>query len=151
MGLFADHIEPGGMALLNGAGPECIDRMMFHGDIEGFRHIARGIDAVHAGLHIGIRFDAPLFGNIGIFDDPEWQLVQVLKNLDDTERWLEDVMPTEPPIEELRQMFTDWMEEQGRKMKLSEKVYEAYTLANPLDMSADGLARYWKKFRAGWL
>jgi hypothetical protein len=52
-------------------------------------------------------------------------------------------------VEELREMFTDWMEEQGRAMGLSEKVYQAYTLANPLGMSADGLQRYWKKFRAG--
>jgi glyoxylase-like metal-dependent hydrolase (beta-lactamase superfamily II) len=87
--------------------------------------------------------------HFGVFDDPEWQLAQVLKGLDDTERWLEEVMPAEPPVEELRQMFTDWIEEQAREIGLSETVHEAYTLANPLGMSADGLLRYWKKFRTG--
>ncbi len=58
-------------------------------------------------------------------------------------------MPADPPVEELRQMFVDWMEKQGRAMGLSENVYQAYSLANPLSMSADGLLRYWKKFRTG--
>jgi len=87
--------------------------------------------------------------HFGLFDDPEWQLSAVEKGLADAERWLEEVMPTDPPVEALRGMFTDWMEEQGRAMGLSESVYEAYTLANPLGMSADGLLRYWKKVRAG--
>ncbi len=85
--------------------------------------------------------------HFGLFDDPEWQLSAVEKGLADAERWLEEVMPTDPPVEALRGMFTDWMEEQGRAMGLSETVYEAYTLANPLGMSADGLLRYWKKVR----
>jgi hypothetical protein len=58
-------------------------------------------------------------------------------------------MPADPPIEELREMFVDWMEEQAREMGLSEEVIKAYSLANPLGMSADGLQRYWKKYRAG--
>jgi glyoxylase-like metal-dependent hydrolase (beta-lactamase superfamily II) len=87
--------------------------------------------------------------HFGIFDDPEWQFSEVEKGLAYTERWLEEVMPADPPVDELRQMFTDWMEQQGRAMGLSEEVYQAYSLANPLGMSADGLLRYWKKFRAG--
>jgi glyoxylase-like metal-dependent hydrolase (beta-lactamase superfamily II) len=135
--------------------------LCFSGDIGGVRipgfpylrvpmpppelHLEKWRESIKKLQVLGFNRIAPT--HFGIFDDPEWQLEQVLNNLDDTERWLEDVMPTEPPIEELRQMFTNWLEEQGRKMELSEKVYEAYTLANPLGMSADGLARYWKKFR----
>lgn len=85
--------------------------------------------------------------HFGIFDDPEWQLGQVLKSLDKAERWLEEVMPAEPPIDELREMFTAWMEGQAREIGLSEDVINSYSLANPLGMSADGLLRYWKKFR----
>jgi len=85
--------------------------------------------------------------HFGIFDDPEWQLDEVEKMLDASSRWLEHVMPFEPPIEELRQSFTDWMMKEGEKIDLNEDVVKAYELANPLGMSADGLLRYWKKVK----
>jgi hypothetical protein len=59
-------------------------------------------------------------------------------------------MPSEPPIEELRQSFTDWMMKEGELVSLNEEVSKAYEVANPPGMSADGLLRYWKKVkRAG--
>ena len=85
--------------------------------------------------------------HFGIFDDPDWQLNELEKNLDAVSRWLEDVMPAAPPIEELRQLFSDWMDEQARKSGLSETVTKVYEVANPVGMSADGLQRYWKKYR----
>jgi glyoxylase-like metal-dependent hydrolase (beta-lactamase superfamily II) len=137
--------------------------LCFSGDVGGVRipgfpylrvpmpppelHLERWRESVKKLQTLDFKRIAPT--HFGIFDDPAWQLEQVLKGLDDTERWLEEVMPSEPPIEELRQMFTDWMETQAHEMGLSETVHEAYTLANPLGMSADGLARYWKKFRTG--
>jgi glyoxylase-like metal-dependent hydrolase (beta-lactamase superfamily II) len=135
----------------------------FSGDIGGVRipgfpylrvpmpppelHLERWRVSVQKLGKLGFKRIAPT--HFGIFDDPQWQLAEVLKSLDDAARWLETVMPADPPVEELRGAFTDWMEEQGRAMGLSEKVYQAYSLANPLGMSADGLQRYWKKFRAG--
>jgi len=135
----------------------------FSGDIGGVRipgfpymrvpmpppelHLERWRESVQKLGKLGFKRIAPT--HFGIFDDPQWQLAEVLKSLDDAARWLETVMPADPPVEELRGMFTDWMEEQGRAMGLSDTVYQAYTLANPLGMSADGLQRYWKKFRAG--
>ena len=85
--------------------------------------------------------------HFGLYDDPEWQLAAVAKDLDATERWMEQVMPQEPPVEELRQRFTDWMSQQGIQQGLSPDVVRAYELANPPGMSADGLLRYWKKVR----
>jgi glyoxylase-like metal-dependent hydrolase (beta-lactamase superfamily II) len=85
--------------------------------------------------------------HFGIFDDPAWQLNEVEKGLDSASRWLEETMPGNPPIEELRQSFTDWMMAEGEKIGLDEEVVKAYELANPLGMSADGLLRYWKKVR----
>jgi glyoxylase-like metal-dependent hydrolase (beta-lactamase superfamily II) len=83
--------------------------------------------------------------HFGIFDDPDWQLEEVEKGLDSAARWLEHVMPDEPPIEELRKSFTEWMMAEGEKIGLDEEVVKAYEVANPLGMSADGLLRYWKK------
>ena len=85
--------------------------------------------------------------HFGIFDDPEWQLREVEKRLDSAARWLEQAMPSDPPIEQLRQSFTEWMMAEGEAIGLDEVVRKAYELANPLDMSADGLLRYWKKVK----
>jgi glyoxylase-like metal-dependent hydrolase (beta-lactamase superfamily II) len=87
--------------------------------------------------------------HFGIYDDPEWQLREVEKGLDDAERWLEQTMSEDPsiPIEALRESFTDWMVEQAVEMGLSEDVVNAFTVANPPGMSADGLLRYWKKVK----
>ncbi len=86
--------------------------------------------------------------HFGIFDDADWQLTQLASILDASEKWLENIMPADPPVELLREKFSLWMEEQSREQGLSDEAIQAYALANPLGMSADGLMRYWKKFRA---
>lgn len=86
--------------------------------------------------------------HFGIFDDPAWQLDAVEQGLDSALRWLEATLSDhEPPIEELRASFTDWTMKEGEQIGLSEEVVNAYTVANPPGMSADGLLRYWKKVR----
>jgi len=85
--------------------------------------------------------------HFGIYDDPAWQFDEVEKGLDSASRWLVEVMPADPPIEQLRQSFTDWMMAEAREMGLSEEVVNAFTVANPPGMSADGLVRYWKKVK----
>ncbi len=86
--------------------------------------------------------------HFGIYDDPEWQLDEVEKGLDAALVWLEQVMPDDPPVEVLRQGFADWMNSEGAEVGLSQDVMNAYELANPPGMSADGLQRYWKKTKA---
>jgi glyoxylase-like metal-dependent hydrolase (beta-lactamase superfamily II) len=85
--------------------------------------------------------------HFGIFEDAVWQLNQLESILDATEKWLEEVMSADPAVEVVREKFMLWMEEQGREQMLSDEAIRAYALANPLAMSADGLMRYWKKFR----
>jgi glyoxylase-like metal-dependent hydrolase (beta-lactamase superfamily II) len=85
--------------------------------------------------------------HFGMFDDVPWHLNEVDRGLDSASRWLEEVMPSDPSMEQMRQRFTDWIEEEGKAMGLDEQVVRAYELANPLGMSADGLLRYWKKVR----
>jgi hypothetical protein len=86
--------------------------------------------------------------HFGIFDDPGWQLNAVEDALRAAERWIAGMMPADPSIEKLRDDFAAWMTDEGVQQGLARDVVEAYDLANPTGMSADGLVRYWKKFRA---
>jgi hypothetical protein len=57
-------------------------------------------------------------------------------------------MPAAPEIGVLRDRFTAWMDDLASAAGLTPDALAAYALANPLGMSADGLQRYWMKFRA---
>lgn len=85
--------------------------------------------------------------HFGIYDDADWHLTELQKHLNANENWLEEAMKTDPPIETLRENLTTWMGEQARAQGLSEDVIQAYTISNPIGMSADGMLRYWKKAR----
>ena len=85
--------------------------------------------------------------HFGIYEDVDWQLNEVEKGLDSAARWLEQAMLADSTIEELRGNFTEWMVKEGESIGLSEEVMNAYELANPPGMSADGLLRYWKRVR----
>ena len=85
--------------------------------------------------------------HFGFYDDPAWQLSAVERALDDAERWLEAQMAANVPVEELRRRFAGWMDDQGRQQNFGPDLQKAYELANPPGMSADGLLRYWRKFR----
>lgn len=138
------------------------DDLCFSGDIGGVRipgfpylrvpmpppelHLERWYASIQRLRSLGFSRIAPT--HFGIFEDPEWQLAEVEKGLDEAAKWLEQVMASQPAIEDLRRMFTEWMDKQGRSVGLSEDVIRSFDLANPLGMSADGLFRYWNKYRA---
>ncbi|MDD2922127.1 MAG: MBL fold metallo-hydrolase [Anaerolineales bacterium] len=134
----------------------------FSGDIGGVR--MRGYPYLRAPmpppeLHFGkwresisrlrsLKFARIAPTHFGIFDDADWQLDELQRTLDATEKWLEKMMPNDPSIESLRADFSAWMDEQSRAKGLSADVIQAYTIANPVGMSADGMMRYWKKARS---
>jgi glyoxylase-like metal-dependent hydrolase (beta-lactamase superfamily II) len=110
-------------------------------------HLERWRQSVKRLRQEQFRYIAPT--HFGIHDDPAWHLREVEKGLNDAERWLEQTMSEDPspPIEAMRQSFTEWMVEQAAEMGLSDDVLAAYQVANPPGMSADGLLRYWKKVK----
>jgi glyoxylase-like metal-dependent hydrolase (beta-lactamase superfamily II) len=85
--------------------------------------------------------------HFGIFDDADWHLDTLQAILEETEKWLEEVMPADPPVDVLRAKYEAWMQQQSDTQHLNEDTIRAYTLANPLGMGADGMMRYWKKIR----
>lgn len=140
-----------------------MDDVCFSGDVGGVRipgfpymrvpmpppelHLERWRESVQKLQKLNFKNIAPT--HFGIFDDPTWQLSELLKSIDEASNWLEKVMVHAPPIEELRESFTNFVEDQGPAAGLSNDVIQSYSLANPLGMSADGLYRYWYKYRAG--
>jgi glyoxylase-like metal-dependent hydrolase (beta-lactamase superfamily II) len=94
---------------------------------------------------IGFRHVAPT--HFGIYDDAAAHLTLGLRTIDEAERWLEREMPADPPIETLREHFVEWLQAQGRVAGISEDNLAMYEIANPTWMGADGLQRYWRKFR----
>jgi glyoxylase-like metal-dependent hydrolase (beta-lactamase superfamily II) len=108
-------------------------------------HLERWHDSIARLRKLKFKTIAPT--HFGMFEDVTWHLNEVDKGLDSASRWIEEVMPSDPPVDELRKSYTDWIEAEGKAMGLDENVVRSYELANPLGMSADGLQRYWKKVR----
>jgi glyoxylase-like metal-dependent hydrolase (beta-lactamase superfamily II) len=137
------------------------EEICFSGDVGGVRipgypylrvpmpppelHLERWHESIARLRRLKFKTIAPT--HFGMFDDIAWHLNEVDKGLDNAARWLEEIMPADPSVEQMRQKYTDWIEEEGKEMGLDESVVRAYELANPLGMSADGLLRYWKKVR----
>jgi glyoxylase-like metal-dependent hydrolase (beta-lactamase superfamily II) len=138
-----------------------LEGICFSGDVGGVRipgypylqapmpppelHFGKWYDTLAMLRKAGIKRIAPT--HFGIFDDPDWHLSQLERVLRSTEKWLDNVMPEDPPIDVLRDKFTKWVETDSNKLNMTEKAKKDYDLANPLGMSADGLQRYWRKYR----
>ncbi len=108
-------------------------------------HFSKWLATIARLRSLGFKRIAPT--HYGIFDDAAWHLDFLQSILEETEKWLEQIMPADPSIDELRAKYEAWMQQQSDTQHLSEDVIRAYTLANPLGMGADGMMRYWKKVR----
>ena len=138
------------------------DDIVFTGDVGGVRmpsydyvrlplvppelHLEKWHDSLEKMLAMNFKRVAPT--HFGVFDDAEKHLLSALAAVDSTSRWLDEVMPSEPTIEELGQKVVAWMLEEALTDGVSEETLQIYEIANPLHMSSTGLARYWKKYRS---
>ena len=86
--------------------------------------------------------------HFGIFDDAAAHLAQMERGLDDVERFLEEVMPADPPLEEITDRFLEWTRRRVEADGVGHEQAAALELANPSWMSAAGMQRYWRKHRA---
>jgi glyoxylase-like metal-dependent hydrolase (beta-lactamase superfamily II) len=85
--------------------------------------------------------------HFGIYSDAKWHLQAVLAALDEVEAWIEDRMPNNPTIEDLRQQFVEFERSRAAKYGVEKSIAEGQQIANPSFMSADGIFRYWNKYR----
>jgi glyoxylase-like metal-dependent hydrolase (beta-lactamase superfamily II) len=108
-------------------------------------HIAKWRASLQVLNQAGFKRIAPT--HFGIFDDAPEHLRALEAELLRTEKWIEAEMPSDPPIEKLRDDFTAWTMTEARGAGVGAETLIAYSLANPLGMSADGIQRYWRKVR----
>ena len=83
--------------------------------------------------------------HFGLFLDPDEHLQAVQDGLDAAQRWIEEVMPGDPTVEELQSLYTAWLKERVLSQGLKPDLWPAHELINPSWMSALGLRRYYQK------
>jgi glyoxylase-like metal-dependent hydrolase (beta-lactamase superfamily II) len=85
--------------------------------------------------------------HFGIFKDAVGHLNLLDETLNVVETWAESTLPQIPEREALREPFEGWEYARCEIAGLDEATLHAYSLAMPLGMGADGIWRYWDKFR----
>jgi glyoxylase-like metal-dependent hydrolase (beta-lactamase superfamily II) len=83
--------------------------------------------------------------HFGIFDDPAWHLQTLRQLLDELEAWMDQVMPSNPSVEQLNRQFLDWTGMQSQASGLVPTTLQQFETANPSWMSSQGIYRYWHK------
>jgi glyoxylase-like metal-dependent hydrolase (beta-lactamase superfamily II) len=140
----------------------CFEDTGFTGDVGGVRmqgHRYLQAPMPPPELHFGKwresidRMRAQKFRHIapthfGFFEDVDWHWGALRHSLDKTEEWLEEQMKSDLSLEELRTSFNSWMADEASVAGVYGEALRALILANPTGMSADGLLRYWRKWRS---
>ena len=85
--------------------------------------------------------------HFGIYSDARWHLQAVLEELEQVGAWVEEKLPLNPTLEDLRQQFIEFERSRAGRYGVEKAIIEAQQIANPSFMSADGISRYWNKFR----
>lgn len=84
--------------------------------------------------------------HFGVYDDVDWHLDELVRELDIIEDWMASIMPRGLNIDELRSEFLNWVKTRAREHELGGATQDALDKANPSGMSADGIKRYWDKY-----
>ncbi len=86
--------------------------------------------------------------HFGVFGDASWHLSTLEQTLNDVEQWMETTLPNIHKRDVLREPFIQWELARCKAASLDDEILHAYSLAMPLGMGADGIWRYWDKFRS---
>jgi len=94
-----------------------------------------------------IDFIAPT--HFDLHGDVAWHFDTIEATLDALETFLADAMQDQPEREVFRERYAAWMLARTQEARVPAELIPAFELAISSQMSADGLYRYWGKFRAG--
>ncbi len=87
--------------------------------------------------------------HFGMCDDAGWHLNRAVELLDEVEAFMQAELPSGPTLEALRERTRAWITDRARADGLNEATLHSYETALPSATSADGMMRYWVKFRGG--
>jgi len=85
--------------------------------------------------------------HFGVYPDAEWHFTTLLSLLDTIDEWINKTMLKIQSIEELREEYLSFEVSRSCQAGLQELTFDAQQTANPYLMSADGIFRYWNKYR----
>ena len=85
--------------------------------------------------------------HFGIFENAHQHLEMLEETLNDVEKWIDATLPSVQKPETLRDGFAEWEYARCSEAGLDQETLHSYSLAMPLGMGADGLWRYWTKFK----
>lgn len=85
--------------------------------------------------------------HFGVYTNTDWHLAALFNSLDETEAWMEAIMPGEPTLGELSKEFLLWTEQRALNQGVTPELLNAYEAAIPSWMSVQGLNRFWQKYR----
>ncbi len=85
--------------------------------------------------------------HFGIYDDADWYVNQLRRELQEIDAFLAARMAELPDPAEFRGYYADWINDRSRAAGLSSALMASLELVTNSEQSADGLVRYWQKFR----
>lgn len=137
------------------------DDICFSGDIAGVRlagthhlrlpmpppefHLGKWRQSLGRLHELDFRYIAPT--HFGVYNDPDWHLASLRKTLDETEAWIETIMPTSSSVEIINELLIAWAKQRAIDDGVPEEHLKDYESANPSWMSGYGIQRYWRKYR----
>jgi glyoxylase-like metal-dependent hydrolase (beta-lactamase superfamily II) len=85
--------------------------------------------------------------HFGLHSDSQWHLNSLENTLVDIESWMSSIMLEKPSLESFRERYSDYIYQQSIQQGLSGEMIGTFDLAISSQMSADGIYRYWHKYR----
>ena len=86
--------------------------------------------------------------HFGLFDDPDWHLQAIERELDTIDEWISATLPSCSSLEDVSTSFMEWTRRRYEEEHATPAQVEFYETANPSWMSPAGIHRYWRKHRS---
>jgi glyoxylase-like metal-dependent hydrolase (beta-lactamase superfamily II) len=86
--------------------------------------------------------------HFGLFDDPDWHLQAIERELDMIDAWISATLPTCSDLDDVSSRFMEWTRQRYEAERVTPAQVEFFETANPSWMSPAGIHRYWRKHRS---